>query len=209
MLPAAEAKPSGPEPTMIEITATPPAEAEEAPAADHAPEEPRTLFRLYFVRHAPAGSAEDWPGDDAERPLTDKGRQSARKGGKGLRKLVGTPDAILTSPYARAQETAQIVAKGLHFEGQVQTNDHLVHGGRPEMLAQILADHAGEKDVLLVGHSPDLERWIAALTLGHESPSFLELKKGGVCRVDVTTLEPEPRGIVRWVVTPAILRELD
>jgi phosphohistidine phosphatase len=176
---------------------------EPAPAAD----QPSALFRLYFVRHAHAGKREDWEGPDEARPLTSKGRRVAKDGGKALRGLVGTPHAILSSPYARAQETAELLAKHLRFTGQIELHDTLVHGGDPRSLGKILEGHAGERDLVLVGHSPDLERWITWLTTGRDEPVFLELRKSGVCRVDVDALQPDPRGTVKWVLPPSVLRD--
>lgn len=202
-----------PESQDAPVTEAPvPAEAETAPqATTETPEEPAAapapLFRLYFLRHAPAGSAEDWEGPDDQRPLTEKGRNLVRKERKGLRELVGTPDAILTSPHARCVETAELLVKGLRFEGDLEHEPNLVPGGEPTALATILQTHAGKRDLVLVGHNPDLERWIAQLTTGAPEP-FLELRKGGACRVDVDTLTPEPRGVLRWVLTPEQVRKL-
>ena len=178
--------------------------AREAPPA----QEDAPLFRLYFLRHAPAGDRASWEGPDEARPLTGRGRKRLKASTKALRDLVGVPDAILSSPYARARETAELAAKSLRFTGEVEMNDHLVHGGRAEMLGEILAGKAGQKDIVLVGHSPDLERWIAHVTTGRDDLAFLELKKGGVCRVDVRELTPEPRGVIRWALPPSVLRGL-
>ncbi|MFA5861772.1 MAG: histidine phosphatase family protein [Candidatus Thermoplasmatota archaeon] len=166
------------------------------------------MFRLYFIRHTPAEAPADFEGPDAQRPLTKRGRKKLREAREGLRALIGVPDAIITSPYARSQETAEIVAKSLRFAGAVELNDHLVHGGDPHMLASILDAHTGERDLILVGHSPDLERWIAHLTTGDEANVFLEMKKGGVCRVDVLTHAPALKGVLRWAVPPSVLRSL-
>lgn len=197
MMPAApDAKSEDPQATTMQV--------------DEAPEPEETgMFRLYFIRHAPAGNAEEFDGPDAERPLTKRGRKKLRETRDGLRALIGVPDAIISSPYARAQETAAILAKSLHFAGSVELNDHLVHGGDAEMLAALLDAHTGQRDLVIVGHSPDLERWIAKLTTGDEGNAFLELKKGGACRVDVLTTAPHPQGVLRWVVPPSLLRSFE
>ena len=64
---------------------------------------------LYILRH---GIAEDAPpgGDDGARKLTARGREKIRDGADGMRALKLKFDVILTSPLARATETAETVA---------------------------------------------------------------------------------------------------
>ena len=67
-------------------------------------------FHLYLVRLAIAeerGAA--WP-DDAKRPLTADGAKRWRREAAGLAALDARPDLILTSPYARARQTADLLA---------------------------------------------------------------------------------------------------
>lgn len=165
--------------------------------------------RIYFLRHAPAGDRASWEGPDDARPLTDKGRRRFRREAKGLRDLVGTPDAIVSSPYARAQETAELAAKALRFTGEIELDDHLVHGGDPHMVQRVLESRPDARDLVLVGHSPDLERWVGYLVTGRDDVLPIELKKGGLCRVDVRTTDPEPRGLIKWVVQPSMVRALE
>lgn len=64
---------------------------------------------LLLLRH---GLAEDpRPGQsDAERPLTPEGARRVRALGEGLASLGLVPDAVVSSPYVRAQQTAQALA---------------------------------------------------------------------------------------------------
>ena len=73
-------------------------------------------MRLLFIRHAIAEDRDEWAKSgrpDAERPLTDRGRDRMRRAARGLARLLPRPDLIATSPYLRAAETAAIVSKGL------------------------------------------------------------------------------------------------
>src|SRR4051812_44018349 len=69
--------------------------------------------RVVFLRHAtavPRGA----PGfADAERPLMPDGEREARAAGLALRRLDVSPDAIVTSPFVRARETAVLAARAL------------------------------------------------------------------------------------------------
>ena len=71
---------------------------------------------LLLIRHADAGDrdAERWP-DDRDRPLTDKGRKTQRKVSRWLGEHRLAPTKVLTSPWARAAETAKILVDELHL----------------------------------------------------------------------------------------------
>src|SRR5215213_3232555 len=75
---------------------------------------PEPPMLLLLIRHANAGDrdAERWP-DDRDRPLTDKGRKTQRDVSRFLRKRDLVPTMVLTSPWARAAETAEIIASEL------------------------------------------------------------------------------------------------
>ena len=66
------------------------------------------MKRIYFVRHGESESNATRTTRGSVTPLTEKGRQQARK--TALRFLSIDPEVILTSPYPRALETAQIIA---------------------------------------------------------------------------------------------------
>lgn len=176
------------------------------PPREDAPEEAAALHRLFFLRHAPAGEADDWTGPDEERPLTETGRKKLKQQKKGLRNLIGAPDVIVSSHYARAWQTAEAVARQLNYTGEIEKSESLGHGGDPADLDAILANRAPGASLLLVGHSPDLERWIARL-VGAADPRFIEIKKGGVCRIDVALVDGVRIATLKWLVTPGALRD--
>jgi phosphohistidine phosphatase len=128
---------------------------------------------IYLLRH---GDAEDGDGDDAARRLTAKGRRQAEAAGRALAALEAKIEACLTSPRARAAETARLACEPLGLEPE--TAAELRDGGFD---AQALA--AGRGDVLLVGHEPDFSSEVARLT-----GARAKLRKGGLAIVDGSTL---------------------
>src|SRR5262245_5723302 len=63
---------------------------------------------LLLVRHASAGSREEWPGADRDRPLDDRGLGQAER---LVEALVDLPiDRALTSPYTRCVATVEPLA---------------------------------------------------------------------------------------------------
>ena len=153
---------------------------------------------LLFLRHGPAGSRAEWSGPDAERPLTDQGREVVRRAAALLAAAGVTVDAVLTSPYARAHETAEIAAAALGASERLADDERLEPGFGRDGLASIVADHAGAGCLLLVGHEPDFSATIGALTGGD-----VVVKKAGLARVDVD--EHTLRGRLLWLLAPRIL----
>lgn len=139
-----------------------------------APQPGRTIWDvIYLLRH---GDAEDGGGDDAARQLTAKGKRQAGDAGRALAVRGAKIDACLTSPKARAAETALLACATLGIEPETATE---LRGGSFDSLA--LA--AGRGDVLLVGHEPDFSGEVARLT-----GARVKLRKGGLAIVDGSTL---------------------
>jgi phosphohistidine phosphatase len=125
---------------------------------------------IWLLRH---GDAEDGS-PDAERPLTDKGREQARAAGDALKALGVELDACLTSPKVRAADTARIVCEQL--DGVEPELEPKLSGGPFD--AQALAAGLGD-DVLLVGHDPDFSMAIHSLT-----GAQVRMKKGGLAAIE-------------------------
>jgi len=76
-----------------------------------------------------------------------------------------------------------------------------------ELTIRSLATHcATRKSVLLVGHEPQLST-IGAILLSGDSELDLDLKKGGLFKLELATIEAgEAR--LEWCLTPRQLRQL-
>ena len=159
-------------------------------------------MRLYFLRH---GIAEDpQPGQtDRERRLTSEGIAEMQREAEALKRLALKPDLIVTSPYPRARETAEIVAKALDLEKRLHEEDRLAPGSRFGDLQHIVEAYPEAQRLLIVGHNPDLPLMAGQLI----GSAQLDLKKGGLIRVDADRVEPG-QGILQWLLTPSLLTAL-
>ena len=124
---------------------------------------------IWLLRH---GEAEDGS-PDAERPLTDKGREQSRWAGEALSALGVTVEACLSSPKVRAADTAKIACEPLGVDVQLEPK---LAGGPFD--AEQLAAGLGE-DVLLVGHDPDFSMALHTMT-----GAQVRMKKGGLAAVE-------------------------
>ena len=118
--------------------------------------------RVYLCRHAKA--APGFP--DELRELTAKGREQARALGERLAGLDEPPVTVLTSPLARARQTAEAVASATGAPLLVEPR--LAPGAAAEDLRAAVAGL--ESPVATVGHQPDCSEIAVALT-GHD-PGF-------------------------------------
>jgi phosphohistidine phosphatase len=125
---------------------------------------------IWLLRHGDA--AEGSP--DAERPLTDKGREQSLAAGTALKALGVEIDACMTSPKLRAADTARLACEQL---GGVEPQLEPKLSGGP-FDAEALAAGLGD-DVLLVGHDPDFSTAVHDLT-----GAQVRMKKGGLAGVD-------------------------
>ena len=163
------------------------------------------MLELYLIRHGIAAErGKEWP-DDSKRPLTPDGISRLRKTARGLNAIGVGFDQIVTSPLVRTRQTADIFAEELKSKPPVVTADALAPAGTPASVIQEIARHVRKPRVALVGHEPNLGE-LAAQLIGSRTP--LEFKKGGICRIDFDMLPPKGGGMLRWFMTPKVLRKL-
>jgi phosphohistidine phosphatase len=165
-------------------------------------------IELVLVRHAKAGDRDPvkYP-DDSERKLTDIGRKQMHQVAKGLSRILSEVDVILTSPYTRAAETAEILAPIFSPKRAVETYKELSPGGSVKALLAHLQKMPNRCLVMLVGHEPDLSGLVAEF-IGADETDGLILKKGGCCRIVFEDELEMGAGKLLWLLTPSILREL-
>jgi phosphohistidine phosphatase len=165
-------------------------------------------MNLYIIRHAIAVE-EGLPEyeEDSQRPLTDKGKKKMRLIAKGLRALGADFDLILSSPYARTQETAEILADVFKVKQDIAYTENLIPMGDPDLLIAEMNEKYNADSIALVGHEPHLTALISLL-VSDNADIDMTLKKGGVCRLSTDDLHHTRKATLEWLLTPGILVEL-
>lgn len=160
-------------------------------------------MNLYFMRHGIAVEPEsEVLYNDKDRALTEKGRKRVSQIAKGIKVMDVCFDLILSSPYLRARETAEIVAKVLKIERKLMIEEELVPHGDIEKLIKLLRkEHSQVENILLVGHQPYLGALVSILIVGRSSASF-DFRKGSLAKVSIDKLEYGHCGILEWFLTP-------
>jgi phosphohistidine phosphatase len=163
------------------------------------------MLELYLIRHGVAAERSDEYPDDSKRPLTSGGISRLRKEAKALDEMEIGFDHIITSPLARARQTADVFAELLKSKPSLSQSDALAPAGTPAGVMQELAKYLRKGRIALVGHEPNMGE-LAARLIGARTP--LEFKKGAICRIDFDVPPPKGTGQLRWFVTPRMLREI-
>jgi phosphohistidine phosphatase len=166
-------------------------------------------MELFLLRHARAAEpAGRWAGRDAERPLTPPGARKMRRIAAGMRALRLSFDLVLSSPYARARQTAEIAVEVLRLRQRLQWHDDLRPDGSAERLLRDLARRSrSARRVLLIGHEPNLSE-LAGRVLCGRPVAVLIMKKGGLCKLAVSTLRGSQGNQLAWLLGPRHLVRL-
>jgi phosphohistidine phosphatase len=158
-------------------------------------------MELYLLRH---GIAENGaPGRrDADRALTPEGKKKLRDVLKVAANAGLSPGRILTSPYRRAVETAEIAADLLGYTAELVRTEALTPDSSPRNVWQEIRIYREDPQLLLASHEPLLSQCVAFLL---SSPSLaVDMKKGGLVRIDLERLGPEPSGLLKWYLVPKL-----
>jgi len=151
-------------------------------------------MRILLVRHAEAESGEGI--DDAARNLSDYGRATAERVAAALLTQGLVPSAFVASPRLRTQQTAEIFAKVLGFQGRIENMPSLCYTRPAGPAARELGSRTG--DVLAFGHMPTLAEISKLLGRGNGLSSFapseaLMIESGRA----LWSLDPDSLRIVR------------
>lgn len=155
-------------------------------------------MEVYLLRH---GIAEDRAasGRDADRRLTEEGRDKLRRVLERAHAAGVQPSLILSSPLRRALETAEIAAHALGYAGKLVRTPALSLDSSPQQVWEAIREHREESAVLLAGHEPLFSATVAYL-LG-STQEMIHFRKGALVRIDADASAAAPRGVLEWMIT--------
>lgn len=158
-------------------------------------------MEIYVLRH---GEAEPrGPGiKEALRALTAKGKRDVKSVLDLAAGAMDPPGVILTSPLLRAKQTAAIAVKAFPAAALTETASLLPAAG-PEVLWQEIGRLRGIESVLVAGHEPHLSNFVRYLLA---TAIAIDLKKGSLVRIATQNHGSAPRGSLKWMLTPRLVR---
>ena len=146
-------------------------------------------MNLYLFHHGIAAERSDKI-HDAERPLIPKGQRRTRRVARRLRQIGVRFDVILTSPFLRAHQTADILHEEKLGDRPIAFPPLAPTGKFEEGLAWLQdwqTKQTSETNIVCVGHQPNLGQWAEQL-LWEKVGDRLMVKKAGIIGIKLGNL---------------------
>lgn len=160
---------------------------------------------LLLLRHAKS-SWSDPTLADHERPLKRRGVKAARQMARQMKAEHLVPELVLCSTAVRARETLRLVLDESELTPPVQELERLYHCSPGEFLAVLRDVPADLQTVLIVGHNPGMEEFLAHL-IGRPEPFHTAALASISLKIDDwSQLDADARGELTGLWRP---RELD
>lgn len=151
-------------------------------------------MNLYFARHGEPDKNQD----DSKRKLTEAGKtkvfQFATKWHMDIPKF----DLIISSPYKRTRQTAEIIKIIFNIPEEIMFDDKLGPGCFSEYIDELVNCYPLE-DIIIIGHEPDLSYHVSYFTGNSEAIEFghanmVKISFNGNVKADCGKLEKVYRG---------------
>ena len=162
------------------------------------------MNEIYILRHGHAIDASEAISlDDFTRTLTDEGRKKIKNVSLLFNSLEADVHLVLSSPYLRAKETAEIFVSNLDLKPELKIVDFLSCGASYREIAQELRQYSSYSSIMVVGHAPDLETFLGKLI----GAGRVNLKKGALAKVALGN-NIELSGELEWLITPKLIKRI-
>ena len=158
-------------------------------------------MNLYLVRHADAEKTQ--PGKrDEERKLLKEGRERIKSAAKGWMYIINKLDRICTSPYARALETAEIIAEVFEYEKEIIKDKSLGAGCFTKDLIT-LVNSLDAENIMVVGHQPDLSEHVSNLI--SSSGALVDFKKAAIAKISFNGKVNLSKGYLEYLIPADVI----
>jgi phosphohistidine phosphatase len=158
---------------------------------------------IYLLRHAIA-EEHSHTGADRDRALTDEGivrlRQVVQVGHEAGMK----PQLVLSSPYLRAKQTAEVARFMTGCDEEVVYSDALTPAASPADAWQEIRLYRESDPILVASHDPLISSLLSFLMGTNQY--IHSFKKSGLAKVELHHTGTRPGGELQWLLTPALAR---
>jgi len=163
-------------------------------------------YELYLIRH---GRAEEQSatGHDKDRVLSKEGVTRLQQSSAMLSRLIKQPDTMICSPYARAQQTAQVLRSTIPIwsDANLSTSKELIPYADPCFILHELIVTPGSR-IVLFGHCPYLPLLASKLLVPSLYTLDFALSRGGVMAFSVIQESVQVwRARLLWMANPTLL----
>lgn len=158
-------------------------------------------MELFLMRHAEAESRDLYP-EDRLRPLTEHGRQQQQRVVRALAPLLQPLHHLLSSPFVRARQTADIVAAAVPCATAVEETEVLAEECTVGAVLNLLQGYPRDARLLCVGHEPYMSK-LSATFLDGEGRSAIAFQAGSVLGLSFSGHPTLGWGTLRFFLQPA------
>lgn len=165
-------------------------------------------MRITLIRHARAADrdATKYP-DDGLRPLIPEGRKEQAALAEAMSRMRMRFDALASSPLTRAMETAEIVAKGLDWTGEIEVTPVWGAAFTVDRAIEWLRRFPKTAHVACVGHEPDMSELASALLVGDEA-LYIDFKKSAMIGIECKARVERGQGALLYYLPPKLILPL-
>ncbi len=159
-------------------------------------------MNIYLIRHGDAEKAMIGK-KDFDREITPSGRTKFKNAAEHWRNIIPSLDYIVTSPFIRAFQTAQILGEVFGFSKEIISDKKLSPGGNTESIIEIANSLEGE-EIAFVGHQPDFAEHVSKLLSSEEI--MVEFKKGAIAKISFNNKVRLSKGILEFLIPLGIFQ---
>lgn len=163
-------------------------------------------MHLYIVRHGEALPVGNGIAGDADRPLSPRGELDIAALGDVIAGEQSAGVLVLSSPLARARQTAEIIAARLDGSPGIRASENLAPGFRPKALLSELTA-AGVEMIVAVGHQPDLTTFLSYV-IADQSYAGVAFPPGGAAKITVHPSRADADPTLHWLLTPELVHRI-
>jgi len=160
------------------------------------------MKNLLIMRHAKS----DWNSpskSDFDRPLNNRGLESAPLMGRELIHKKRIPQLIISSPALRAKTTAELLADVIGYKQAILFEENFYFGYIDEIIQLVRKTDNSINRLMIVGHNPTLEYLLEELLIQRVAYSFPTAAIASI-NFDVEKWEAVSKnsGSIEWLIVP-------
>lgn len=161
---------------------------------------------VYLLRHAIAEDRSS-TGRDRDRILTPEGIRKLETVIRVAARCGMEPGQILSSPYARTEQTASIARRMLGVTNTLSLSDAFTPDSSPEAAWAEIRQWERDAPLLVVTHEPLISTLLSFLL--DASQGVHDFRKAGLAMLEVYRRGAQPAASLRWLLTPALAAAIE
>ena len=155
-------------------------------------------MNIFLIRHGKAEPASPAK-KDIDRELTDEGKSIIKRSIGFWKNGIISFDFIITSPFKRAIQTAEIIAELMNYNNDLIIDSVLSPGGSTRSVIE-LAEVLNGGNIAVVGHQPDMSFHISSLACN--SQVNLKFSPASIAKVSFKETPKPGKGILEFLLPP-------